>query len=239
MNTYRKNAVMAGVLYFLGTVFGILGGVVGGEVLSSFSFGKPLVGVDLLGIVAANSSRITAGSLFYLMMGISLMAMTVYLYPIFRKDSIELAMGMVLFRGALEGVFYFLSTLGFLVLVLLGNEYIAAGADSAALQSMGNVLYWFQGRLAPTGTILFLIGAVCLYISFYRTRLIPRWLSVWGFIGVVLYMASALLKFFSMDSGIGFYLEMVLAPQEMVMAVWLIVKGFNRSAIAALSAKTE
>jgi hypothetical protein len=239
MNTYRKNAVMAGVLYFMGTVFGIFGGIVGGEVLSSFSFGKPLVGVDLLGIVAANLSQITAGSFLYLMMGISLMTMTVFLYPIFRIDSEELAMGMVLFRGALEGIYYLLSTLGFLVLVLLGNEYIAAGADSAALQSMGNVLYWFQGRLAPTGTILFLIGAVCLYISFYRTRLIPRWLSVWGFIGVVLYMASALLKFFNMDSGIGFYLEMVLAPQEMVMAAWLIVKGFNRSAIAALSAKTE
>jgi hypothetical protein len=239
MNTYRKNAVMAGVLYFLGTVFGVLGGVIGGEVLSSFSFGKPLVGVDLLGIVAANSSRITGGSFLYLMMGVSLMAMTVFLYPIFRKDSEELAMGMVLFRGALEGTYYFLSTLGFLVLVLLGNEYITTGADSAALQSMGNVLYWFQGRLAPTGTILFLIGAVCLYISFYRTRLIPRWLSVWGFIGVVLYMASALLKFFNLDSGIGFYLEMVLAPQEIVMAVWLIVKGFNRSAIAALSVNSD
>ena len=151
MKTYRKNAVMAGVLYFLGTVFGVLGGVIGGEVLSSFSFGKPLVGVDMLGIVAANSSRITGGSFLYLMMGISLMAMTVFLYPIFRKDSEELAMGMVLFRGALEGTYYFLSTLGFLALVLLGNEYITAGADSAALQSMGNVLYWFQGRLAPTG----------------------------------------------------------------------------------------
>jgi len=239
MNTYRKNAIMTGVLYFLGTVFGVLSGVIGGEVVSSFSFGKPLVGVDLLSIVTAQSTRITAGSFLILMMGISLMAMTVFLYPIFRKDSKELAMGMILFRGALEGTFYFLSVLGFLALVVLGNDYIITGADSAALQSMGNVLYWFQGRLAPTGTILFLIGAVCLYISFYRTRLIPRWLSIWGFIGVVFFMASALLKFFNMDSGIGFYLEMVLAPQEMVMAVWLIVKGFNRSAIAALSAKTE
>ena len=239
MNTYRKNAVMTGILYFLGTVLGVLSGVIGGEVVSSFSFGKPLVGVDLLGIVAANSSRITGGSLLILMMGISLMAMTLFLYPIFRKDSKELAMGMVLFRGALEGTFYFLSTLGFLALVLLGNEYLTTGADSTALQSIGNVLYLFQGRLAPTGTFLFLIGAVCLYISFYRTRLIPRWLSVWGFIGVVFYMASALLKFFNMDSGFGFYLEMVLAPQELVMAVWLIVKGFNSKAIAELSANNE
>ena len=102
---------------------------------------------------------------------------------------------------------------------------------------MGNVLYQFQVRLAPVGPIFFLIGATCLYLSFYRTRLIPRWLSVWGLIGVVFYMASALLKFFHMDTGYGFYLEMVMAPQEMVMGVWLIVKGFNPSAIAALSAK--
>ena len=239
MNTYRMNAVMAGALYFLGTVFGVLGAVIGGEVFTSLISSKPLAGVDMLGLVAANSSRLTGGAFFTIMMGISLVAMTVFLYPIFRKDSKELAMGMVLFRGALEGTWYFLTTLGFLTLVALGNEYIATGADSAALQSMGNVLYLFLDRLAPVISIIFLIGTTCLYLSFYRTRLIPRWLTVWGLIGVVPYMAYALLHFFHMDTGYGFYLQMVLAPQEMVMAVWLIVNGFNPSAIAALSAKTE
>jgi hypothetical protein len=239
MNTYRMNAVMTGVLYFLGTVFGVLGVVIGGEVLSSLTVSKPLAGVDMLSLVAANSSRLTGAAFFTIMMGISLVAMTVFLYPILRKDSKELAMGMVLFRGALEGTFYFLSTLGFLTLVALGNEYIATGADSAALQSMGNVLYQFQDRLAAVGPIFFLIGATCLYLSFYRTRLIPRWLSGWGFIAVVTSMAAALLNFFHMDSGFGFYLEMVMFPQELAMAVWLIVKGFNPSVIAALSAKTE
>ena len=227
MNTYRMNAVMTGVLYFLGTVFGVLGEVIGGEVLSSLISSKPLAGVDMLGLVAANSSRLTGVAFFTLMMGISLVAMTVFLYPIFRKDSEELAMGMVLFRGALEGTLYFLTTLSFLTLVALGNEYIATGADSAALQSMGNVLYQFQDILATVGPIFFLIGATCLYLSFYRTRLIPRWLSVWGLIAVVCSLASALLNFFHMDTGYGFYLEMVLFPQEIVMAVWLIVKGFN------------
>jgi hypothetical protein len=230
---------MAGVLYFLGTVFGVLGSVIGGEVLSSLTLSKPLVGVDMLSLVAANSSQITGGAFFYLMMGISLVAMTVFLYPIFRKDSKELAMGMVLFRGALEGTGYLLSTLGPLTLVVLGNEYIASGADSAALQSMGNVLYQFQDLLAPVNSIMFLIGTTCLYLSFYRTRLIPRWLSVWGLIGVVFTMASTLLHLFHINTGYEFYMEMVLAPQEMVMAVWLIVKGFNPSAIGALSAKTE
>src|SRR5512136_3133433 len=120
MNTYRMNAVMAGALYFLGTAFGVSGAIVGGEVLGSIISSKPLVGVDMLGLVAANSSRLTGGAFFTLMMGISLMAMTVFLYPIFRKDSEELAMGMVLFRGALEGVCYLVSTLAILTLVALG-----------------------------------------------------------------------------------------------------------------------
>jgi hypothetical protein len=239
MNTYRKNAVMTGILYFLGTVFGGLGVVIGGKVLASLTVSKPLAGVDMLGLVAANSSQLSGGAFFTIMMGISLVAMTVFLYPILRKDSKELAMGMVLFRGALEGTWYFISALGFLTLVALGNEYIATGADSAALQSISNVLYQFQDRLATVGPLFFLIGATCLYISFYRTRLIPRWLSVWGLIGVVCSLAAALLKFFQLDNSIGLYLEMVIAPQEMVMAIWLIVKGFNPSAIAALAAKTE
>jgi hypothetical protein len=231
------NAVMGGALYFLGTVFGVLAVVMGGEVLASLTVSKPLAGVDILGLVAANSDRLSGGAFFTIMMGISLVAMTVFLYPIFRKDSKELAMGMVLFRGALEGTWYFMSALGLLTLVALGNEYIATGADSAALQSMGNILYQFQDRLAAVGPIFFLIGATCLYLSFYRTRLIPRWLSVWGLIGVVFSLASALLSFFHVDTRYGFYLEMVIAPQEMVMAAWLIVKGFNPSAIAALSAQ--
>ena len=65
MNTYRMNAVMAGTLYFLGTVFGVLGGVIGGEVLTSIISSKPLAGVDMLGLVAANSSRLTVGCIFY------------------------------------------------------------------------------------------------------------------------------------------------------------------------------
>jgi len=228
---------MAGVLYLLGTVFGVSGVVTGGEVLSSLTDSKLLAGIDILSQVAADSFRITGGAFFTIMMGIALVAMTVFLYPIFRKDSEELAMGMVLFRGALEGVWYFMSALGFLAMIALGNEYVATGSDSAALVSLGNVLYRFQGRLAAVGPIFFLVGASCLYISFYRTRLIPRWLSVWGLIGVVPYMAYDLLLFFDIETGYGFYLQMVLAPQEMVMAVWLIIKGFNPSAIAALSAK--
>ena len=234
MKTYRLNAVMAGALYFLGTVFGVLGGVVGGEVFISLISSKPLAGVDMLGLVAANSSQITGGAFLSLMMGISLVAMTIFLYPIFRKDSEELAGGLLLFRGALEGTGNMFSTLGFLALVALSNEYVATGANSAALQSVGNFLYQFQARISPVSTLMFIIGATFLYVSFYRTRLIPRWLSVWGLIGAVGVFAYVLLDFFHMDNGIGFYLQMVIAPQEIVMGLWLVIKGFNQDAVRKL-----
>jgi len=234
LKTYRMNAVMAGALYFLGTVFGVTSTFVGGDVLTSIVGGNPLVGVDMLGLVAANSLQLTWGAFLILMMGISLVAMTIFLYPIFRKDSEELAVGMLLFRGALEGSYYFVGALGLLTLVALSNEYAAAGAASAALQSMGNVLYQFQDFIGPVGSIVFLIGATCLYISLYRTRLIPRWLTVWGLVGVVPYSAYALLHLFHLDAGYGFYLQMVLAPQELVMGAWLVFKGFNLDAVRKL-----
>jgi drug/metabolite transporter (DMT)-like permease len=95
------------------------------------------------------------------------------------------------------------------------------------------------------GGIVFSIGALMIYALFYQTRLIPRWLSAWGFIGGVLYFVANFVSMFSpqhiapsIESGIGVLL-IPLAIQEMVFAVWLIVKGFNRQNIAALSAKTE
>lgn len=237
MKTYRINATMAGVLYFLGTAFGILSTVVGGEVISSIVKTKPLSGLNLLAMVGDNSAQLIGGAFFILLMGISLVAMTVFLYPIFKKDSEELALGMLLFRGALEGAWYFITTLSILFLVALGNESLIAETNLTALQSMGNAVYQFQDLLGPVGTIMFLIGATCIYISFYRTQLIPRWLSLWGLIGVIPYMAYALLHIFRIDNGIGIYLQMVLAPQEIIMAFWLIIKGFNKKAISKLMTK--
>jgi hypothetical protein len=232
------NAVMAGVLYFLGTVFGILGGVLGGKVLTSLITGSPLAGAELLGQVVADSSRMTVGTFLCLMMGISLSAMTLFLYPVFRKDSHGLAMGLVLFRGALEGVGYFLTALGLLTLAALGAEVAASGSDPAAYQPICSILYQFLYLKTPIGTIFFIIGAACLYISFYRTQLIPRWLVIWGLIGAVPYLSNALLRFFHVETGIGTFLEMPLAIQEMVMALWLIIKGFNPSALRSAPAST-
>ena len=238
MKNYRINAFMAGLLYLLGTVFGVLSAVVGGEVMSSLVQGTELSEGSLLNTVSMDSTGLMLGSFFILLMGISLVAMTAFLYPIFKKDNEELAIGMLLFRGALEGTYYFVTTLGFIALIVVGSEYASTGSTSIALESIGTVIYKFQDLVGPLGIMMFLIGATCLYVSFYRTKLIPRWLTIWGLIGVVPFMGYALLHFFGMDNGIGFYLQMPLAIQEMVMALWLMIKGFNSLAVKDLLTKT-
>ena len=132
MKTFRINPLIVGILYFLGTVFGIASTLVGGEVVSSIVNNNSLSDLDFLALAAVNSSQITGASFLILLMGISLTAMTVFLYPIFRKDSEELAAGMLLFRGALEGTYYFISTMGFITLLLVDNEYMMVGADSTS-----------------------------------------------------------------------------------------------------------
>ena len=223
MKTYRMNAVMAGALYILGTVAGVLSVVAVG--------GFP--DEDFLTRIAADPSRLTLGAFFILVMGLSLAAMTLFLYPLFRKDSEPLAIGMVVFRGALEGTGYVLSALSWLLLGALSVEIAAPGADSASLQAVGDVVLRVMDKIGDIGTFVFIIGAVCLYTSFYRTRLIPRWISVWGLIGAVPYVFYGLLHFFDVDPGLSF-LQIPLAVQEMVMGLWLVIAGFNKDAVKRL-----
>jgi len=75
----------------------------------------------------------------------------------------------------------------------------------------------------------------------YQSKLIPRFISVWGLIGAALVLAAGLLGMFALSpaSTISTFLVLPIWVQEMVLAVWLIVKGFKPSAIASLSAKTD
>ena len=71
-------------------------------------------------------------------------------------------------------------------------------------------------------------GALSYYALFYRSRLVPRWLSGWGMAGVVLLMTACLQALFS-DNLVTRYTLLILpiALHEMALAVWLLVKGFG------------
>ena len=177
------------------------------------------------------------GVLLVLTMGISLSMMSVVLFPIFRKYNEALALGAVIFRGALELVSYLGIAISWLLLLTLSQEYVSAGTPAVSnFQLMGTMLLDVALQIGSTGlgSIVFSIGALIIYYVFYKTKLIPTWLSLWGLIGAILYLASPILFMFGFDFE---FLQYLLGVQEMVMAGWLIVKGFNPTAIASLSGK--
>ncbi len=232
--TYRKTATLVGVLYIIGTIAGMLSHVLTGPVLG---------GSDFLVNVSPHEIQIITGALFVLIMGLALAMVPVMMFPLLKKYNEALALGYVVFRGALETVMYIVLAITWLFLVPLSQEYVKAGTpDSSYFLTLGAVLLKGHDLIGPVQTIVFCLGALIFYYVLYQTNLIPRWLSGWGLIAIIPYLAAGLLVlfgFFGPLSTSEIVLEFPLALQEMVMAVWLMVKGFNPSAIASGSATGE
>jgi hypothetical protein len=234
MNSINKTAGIVGVLYIIGTVAGILSLVLTGPILG---------GEDYLVNVSAHENQIIAGALFVLIMGFALAMVPVMMFPILKKYNEALALGYVVFRGALETVMYIVMAITWLFLLPLSQEYVKAGTpDASYVQTLGAVILEGHGLIAPVQTIVFCLGALIFYYLLYQTNLIPRWLSGWGLIAIIPYLAAGVLVlfgFFGPLSTSEIVLVFPLALQEMVMAFWLIVKGFNPSSIASGSATGE
>ncbi|WP_268870758.1 DUF4386 domain-containing protein [Alkalihalobacillus hemicellulosilyticus] len=206
------------MLYIIGTLSGILSVAVTKDLFA---------GEDFLTKIAENQSQLNLGALMVLIMGLSLAAMPVFLYPLFKRKNHALALGMVVFRGPLEGSTYILVVVGWLWLGVFSKEFLAAGAEAVPLQVVGNVFLQTKSIVTPVLTIVFIIGAMLLYTLFYLTKLIPRWLSVWGLIAAVFYVTVDLVILLGFNIQLD-VLYIPLAVQEMVMALWLISKGFNQ-----------
>ena len=234
MNTNKKTAIIVGVLYIIGTVAGIL----------SVVFTQPILNApDYLIKISADPNQIVVGALFVLTMGFALAMVPVMLFPILRKQSEVLALGYVVFRGALETVIYIASVITWLFLIVVSQEYSAAGTAGASYsQTLGSVLLKGNDSITTILIFVFSLDALMLYCLFYCSKLVPRWISVWGFIAILLHFTTGFLIIFNLQSPfstINLVMNFPIFLQEMVMAVWLIVKGFDPSAIASLSAKTD
>lgn len=215
MKSARRAATIIGVLYIVGDIAGITGLAI----MPSFAPGS-----DILGQIASHRTATIVGAMLVLVMGFALSALSAVFYSVGRRFSETLAMGYVIFRGALEGMVYVISAFIWLVLVALAAEPAGAAPMASVLQTAQRLI-WEQ-----LGALPFIVGACMFYWLLFRSRLVPRWLSVWGLATAPLYVGAAFARMAGLDLD---WLMYPLALQEMVLAVWLIAKGFNAEVLAA------
>jgi len=232
MNTDRKTAIIVGVLFLLG-----FAGVLMFPVL-----GNTLNAPDYLAKISVNPGQILIAALLQLIMAFACAGIAIGLYPILKKHYESLALGSVGFR-IIENVFQIVSALGLLSLLTLGLEAVKADVLTApAFQTAGALLIAGRFWASQMAGIAFCLGAFMYYVVFYRSKLIPRWLSVWGLIAITLHFVAVFFALVSqIDAFSGSPILFLSAPilfQELTLAGWLIVKGFNPSVVASLSAKT-
>ena len=187
--------------------------------------------------VSANSTQVVIGILLQLIMGATAAGIAVMMFPIFWQLNKNIALGYLSAR-VVEFACVIVGELSILSLLSLSQEYVKAGTpDASYFQTLGALsmagsLWAYQMVL-----ILYSLTALVFFYYLYKLKLIPRLLSVWGLIGATVSLAGPLLEMFGYGAPIFLFLPGGLL--ELFLGVWLIVKGFNSSAIASLSAKTD
>jgi hypothetical protein len=222
MRPRDRQATTAGILFIVATV---------GSLVATAVLGSLLDGPGFMAAVAAHQGRMLVAALFQLVAAFTAAGIAIALYPVLSQRAPAMALGSVGYR-LIEGVFYTLSALGTLMLVAMSDQ-LPDGGTSAATGSSADLVRDLRDSAGCVAVLAFYIGATLYYLVFYRSRLIPRWLSAWGLAGTALGFAAGLLVLFRVIgvlSGPQMALNVPIGVQEMVFAVWLIAKGFGQPA---------
>jgi hypothetical protein len=219
MDSHRKTAIVVGVLFLIATVIIIIGGIF------SLSIHEP----DYLTAVYANENQVMIGALLEIIAAAAIVGIPIAIFPIFKKHNESLALGYVCTR-IFEGLIILFNTIILLSILALSQELAnTVTPDASYFQTSGALLLGLRETLSILVDFPFPLGAIIFNYMLYKTKLTPRWLAVLGLIGGILWLATAPLRLFNFNPEPMEFLALPIAAQEMILAVWLIVKGFNSS----------
>ncbi|GAA5084612.1 hypothetical protein HNP84_005419 [Thermocatellispora tengchongensis] len=218
MNANRRATAIAGAL------------VIAGMIAGGLSVVPAIEEPNFLELVSAHENQVITGALFQFLMIPAYVGFALCLYPALRTASEALSLGFLGFR-LIAAAFHFVGVILLPLFLVLSEEYAQAGAAGAPhLEVLGELLRRARDLVNHVALIVSLnLGDLLLFCILYRARFVPRWLSVWGLLGA----ASAVLASFLVlvrltDVVTPFYLAMnaPLALQTLVLAIWLIARGF-------------
>jgi hypothetical protein len=218
VNPTRRISIATGALFIVATVAAV----------AAAALLPTLTGPDYLTGVADHAHRMAASALVYLVAAGTSVGIAIALYPLLKKTHATLALGAVVFR-TIEAAFYIAAVVSLLSITTLGGQLATApAAHRPSIQVLADYALGVRDHSTLAGVFAFSVGSFMYSVVFYRSRLVPRWLSAWGMAGALLMATACLLSLFSDDPVTGYYpLFLPVAVWEMVIAVWLLVKGFS------------
>ena len=221
MDTSRMSAMIIGVLFIVATVSAI------GAVLYNPILKNPYYLVK----GPTRRNQITLGALFELTAAAAIVGTAIAFFPFLKQGNESIALGYIGFR-LFEAVIIVIGLISLLSLLTLRQEFASGAAlDTSSLQTAGKSLLAIHAWTSVLGPN-FMLGINTLMFSFllYQTRLVPGPIAVMGLIGATLIFIAALLEMFGVILPISLWkvvLALPVASYEMILAVYLIVKGFN------------
>lgn len=219
MQPNRRWPVTAGVLFIVATLASLLGTAIERPVLT-----RP----DYLTRMSENMNQVSAGGLMELVAAGASVSIAISLYPALKRSSAGLALGAVVFR-TIEAVMYATGAASLLSLLGVAERFAAAApAERAWTMAIADSVVGIRQEAILAGVFAFVVGALMYYSVFYRARIVPRWLAGWGIAGVLLLLAACLSALFTRNPVTSYtILILPIAVQEMVLAVWLISRGWR------------
>lgn len=221
MNTSKRTARLVGTLFLTAMAASLLGA---GLVESS------IAAPDFFAAVAANQTQLTVGLLLELVNALAVVAIGFLMLPVLRLHSENMAHGYLGFR-TIEAVFCSAIVIGPLSLLVLSQSDLAAGAlGAASVDAIGALAMAERASIASLLIpVFFGTGALLLYTAAYQARFLPRFISIWGLLATALVLTLNLTSLFiNLDLSVTMILALPMILNEIVMGIWLIVKGFSR-----------
>jgi hypothetical protein len=204
-----------------------IGGIVSERLLLS-TVGSGSIS-DILVSISANLARIRISNLIALFESVFIIILGVLFYVVFNEQYRAvslLALGLFL----AEGITLAVSKIGAYGLVTLSQEFAEAGSsDSPLFRLLGDFLYSGVDRRGYDIHLLFFgLGGILWYYLLYVSGSIPQAISMWGLVAVILLTITVLLKLYDSEFLPAVQiLALPYAPFELVLGIWLIVRGFN------------
>ncbi len=227
MHSIKRKIKFVGFLFIAAMAAGI------------FSVAPAIDSTNYLTEAAANSNQVIIGAICQFMMALIYLAIAILLYPIVKKFGKSLAIGFLSLR-IMTATLVIFGTILLMSILALSQEFIKhSPQDTLSFEVLGNVLKITRDYINHVFMILVLCtGNFMLYILLIKSKLIPKWLSIWGLLGTLLSALASILILFQVVEIITpeyLILNVPTAIAELILGIWLITKGMNENELVEIS----